>query len=241
MQNPDAIVEELWVFRHWVVAKTSVVSIPDAGPEGLCCGRSDLSDWLHKPVREVVPAGMTSRDAVRRAAAMACLNGCIRPAKSMYEGNSIIPFAQMVRNVPTCFIGHFQEAERWRSLGYPVTIVELLPRKGDVHWLDADEQLAQCRIVFITGLTLLNDTFEQVIGRTPNARIRVLLGPTVPPTAALLECGVHVVGGTKVVHFEKLLKYFQYGGTSIKNVPAGVIERFNIVHPGLQLKMQNVA
>ena len=185
--------------------------------------------------------GMTSRDTVQRAAAMACLNGSIRPARSTFNGNALMPFGRLVQHTPTCFIGHFEEGAKWRDLGWPVTIVELSPRPGDIHWLDADEALAQCKIVFMTGLTLLNDTFEQVIDRTPNATLRVLMGPTVPPSAALLKYGIHVVGGTRVIHFEKLLRYFQYGGTSIKKVPGGTIERFNIVDPKVNLEVSHVA
>jgi len=41
------------------------------------------------------------------------------------------PFTEMVKHCPSCFIGHFTQAEIWRARGYPVTIIELQPRPGD--------------------------------------------------------------------------------------------------------------
>lgn len=244
LEDPEARVEELWVFRHWAAARTgrvAVVSIPDATVKDLCCGRTDISSWRGRAVREVVLEGMSSPEVVRRAAAMACLNASIRKAPSMFEGNAVGPFSEMVRHEPTCFIGHFLEGAKWRAAGYPVTIVELAPRPGDVHWKDADEPLRRASLVFLTGLTLLNGTFEQVVERTPNARMRIMMGPTVPPSERFFDNGIHIVGGTAVENSELLLRYFQYGGTSVKKVPPGAVSRFNIVHPSVKSEVAHVA
>ena len=239
LENPRAVVEELWVFRHWVVARTdrfAVVSIPNATTRHLCCGNSDISGWRGRPVSEVIKEGLSSPEVVLRAAAMACLNGSLRMAPSGFEGNAVSPFSERVKHEKSCFIGHFEEGARWREAGYPVTIVELEPREKDIHWKDADDALGQASLVFITGLTLLNDTFSQVVERTPNAVTRVLMGPTVPPSARFLDFGVHVIGGTVVENPALLLRYFQYGGTSIKKAPSGAVSRFNIVDPTRKLE-----
>ena len=244
LEDPAATVETLWVFRHWVVAKTlryAVVSIPEATTSHLCRGNTDISSWRGRPVREVVKAGMASREVVRRAAAMACLNGSIRRAKSAFEGNAMGPFSERVARERSCFIGHFSEAALWREAGHPVTIVELAPQPGDIHWKDADAALRDAELVFLTGLTLLNDTFSEVVRRTPNAVTRVLMGPTVPASERFFSFGIHLVGGTIVEDPDLLLRYFQYGGTSIKRVPAGAISRFNIVEKSQRPEVPHVA
>jgi hypothetical protein len=151
------------------------------------------------------------------------------------------PFFERMKQEPTCFIGHFEEGAKLRVEGCPVTIVELVPRPGDVHWDDADEPLSRASLVFLTGLTLLNNTFDQVIARTPNARLRILMGPTVPQSAQFLHRGIHVVGGTTIVRPESVLRYFQYGGTSIKRIPKDAITRFNIVSPSVIDEVCHVA
>ena len=244
LENPDAVVEELWVFHHWVVAKAGrygVASIPRATAGDLCCGNTDISSWRGRKVSDVVLEGAASVETVHRAASVACLNAAVRMAESLFEGNAMKPFPELVKREPSVFIGHFEEGARWREAGHPVTIVELEPRPGDIHWNDADEALRGASLVFLTGLTLLNDTFDQVVARTPNARMRILMGPTVPPSALLLGRGMHLVGGTKVENPEVLLKYFQYGGTSVKRMPPEAISRFNIVHPDVMKEVSHVA
>jgi uncharacterized protein len=244
LENPDAVVEELWVFHHWVVAKAGrygVASIPRATAGDLCCGNTDISSWRGRRAADVILEGAASCETVHRAASIACLNAVVRMAKSAFEGNAMKPFPELVKREPSVFIGHFEEGARWRKAGYPVTIVELEPRPGDVHWNDADVPLRRASLVFLTGLTLLNDTFDQVVTRSPNARMRILMGPTVPPSALLLGRGMHLVGGTKVENPEVLLRYFQYGGTSVKRMPSEAISRFNIVHPDVEKEVAHVA
>ena len=245
LADPDAVVEALYVFRHWVVARTggryAVVSIPEATTPCLCRGSTDVSDWQGRPIREVVETGLADMEVVHRAAAMACLNAGIRTPARVLIGDAILHMSARVKTEPSCFIGHFDEGARLREAGCPVTIVELEPREGDIHWADADKPLRDASIVFITGLTLLNGTFREVVERTPNARARILVGPTVPVSEALFNHGVHVVGGTSVLNPRRLLSYLQYGGTSMKRAPAGTVRRFNIVNSKIDLEVSHVA
>ena len=244
LAEKEAAVDALWVFRHWVVAKAGrygIASIPRPSVGDLCCGNTDISSWRGRPIKDVVLEGAVSDEVVHRSASAACLNAAVRTGESLFEGNAMTPFSELVKTERSCFIGHFEEGARWREAGYPVSIVELEPRPGDIHWNDADAVLERASLVFLTGLTLLNDTFDQVTARTPNARLRILMGPTVPPSERLLDRGMHVVGGTTVVNPELLLEYFQYGGTSVKHMPPGAIRRFNIVHPDATKEISHVA
>lgn len=245
LHDPNAVVESLHVFRHWVFARTSagcgVVCIPDPMTPTLRRGNTDISDWQGRLVKEVVKAGFEDHEVVHRAAAMACLNAGIRTPKRSHYGDAILHMSERIKQEPSCFIGHFDTGARWRAAGYPVTIVELVPRDKDIHWRDADQPLREAAIVFITGLTLLNGTFQEVIERTPNAGIRVLVGPTVPVSARLFDYGVQVVGGTSVRNADRLLGYLQYGGATMKRAPLGAVERFNIIAPGVETEVSHVA
>ena len=245
LAEPDAVVETLHVFRHWVFARTTggcgVVCIPSPMTPTLCRGDTDISDWRGRPVREVIEFGFATNEVVHRAAAMACLNAGIRPPKRPLYGDAILHMSERIKEEPSCFIGHFDTGARWRAAGYPVTIVELVPREGDIHWNDAQRPLREASIVFITGLTLLNDTFHAVVDRTPNAAVRILVGPTVPVSPRLFAYGVHVAGGTAIRDAERLNEYLQYGGTSMKRAPSGAVERFNIVAPGVETEVSHVA
>jgi len=81
----------------------------------------------------------------------------------------------------------------------------------------------------MSGLTLVNETLPAVIRRTPSARIRVLLGPTVPPSPVLFECGIDLLGVTLVDDWKAMARYAELGGGSIARAPPGALERINLV------------
>lgn len=230
VEDPEPIVEDLWVYRHWVIARTRRFAIGSIieHDRGWMDGGAELAAWRGRRATAVIREGLASGNPVVRAAAMACLNGSIRLAPSAWDGRATDPFRAAARRERTCFVGHFDEAAGWRDAGDPVTIVELDPQPGDVHWDDAGAALAAASLVFVTGFTLLNGTFEQVVARTPNARLRILMGPSVPCSARLLDHGVQVVAGSLVTDADRLLRYFQYGGTSIRKAPPGSFRRINI-------------
>lgn len=189
---------------------------------------SYMGDMIGKPVLNVVPALFASGQDIKVTAGMAILSGAVPLPQNLREGNAETPFEEMTHNMVTCFIGHFPMAERWRSEGRPVHIVELRPGEGDIHWNDSREVLSRAELVFITGLTLINGTFEEVIRRTPQAKQRVLMGPTVPPSEVFLDYGIDLVGSTVVCDEKAAVRYYQHGGAGIKDAPAGALKTVNI-------------
>ncbi len=197
-------------------------------------GNTNLASLVGERVEDIAQELWRSDEPVHRAAGAAYINAVLPLATPLAEGNATSWFARRARQMKTCFIGHFKHAVEWRDAGYPVTIVELEPRPGDVHWREAEPVLEQAELVFITGLTLLNGTFDEVVRRTPNALIRVLMGPSVPCTSALFDHGVHVVGTMLVSDPPGLVEYLRRGGTTAREMAPHLIRLVNwAVHPGL--------
>ena len=122
-----------------------------------------------------------------------------------------------------------------------MTIIELQPRNGDIPWTDSKPALRDAEIVFITGLTLLNDTFLEVIDRTPQAKYRVLLGRTVPFYPLFFEYGVHLIGSTLISNADLAIRYCQHGGTSVRKSPPGALRRVNVTNqPALKAELDRV-
>jgi len=221
-QSPlQARIEDVWVFRHWVLIRSlrfSLASIPAANGSTLRPGNTNLGSLVGRRVRDVARDLWRSDEPVHRAAGAACLNAVIPLPAPLAEGNAMGHFAHRARRMQTCFIGHFKRAVEWRNAGYPVTVVELEPRPGDVHWNDAGPALEHAELVFMTGLTLLNGTFDEVLRRTPNARIRVLMGPSVPCSSSLVDHGVHIIGATLVQDPAGLLEHLRRGGTTSREM-----------------------
>ncbi len=232
LPQPMPRLTDLHIFTHWVIAQTArpamCTFVRDPNPAETCWLNTYLGDWIDRPVDEIAGHFADADDPLRMALIMASLNGSIPEPEGLFESNAMAPFSVLVKELRSCFIGHFNEAENWRAQGHPVTIVELQPRPGDIHWNNAKPTLREAELVFITGLTLLNDTFLEVIDRTPRAKYRILMGPTVPCSAVFFDYGVHLVGATRVNNVALALRYCQLGGTSVGKAPPGAIRMVNL-------------
>jgi hypothetical protein len=225
--------EDIQVYTNWIISKSHryAMSTYFRGMPGLTdsCGMNTwLGDYIGQPVGAVILELMGSTETLRQATAMSCLNSAMPVPAGWFEGNAIDFFATLAKTRHTSFIGHFKEGAGWREQGYPVDMIELFPQPGDIHWDQSHEVLARTEIVLMTGLTLVNDTFHEVIRRTPNASIRVIMGPTVPFSPALFGEGIHFIGSTLVGDVAKLATYCQRGGGSIAHAPAGALTKVNL-------------
>jgi uncharacterized protein (DUF4213/DUF364 family) len=187
-----------------------------------------LGDLPGRNAAAVAEEYLALADVLRIAVGMACLKCVIPPVMECYENSAMDHFAKQTKTHASCFIGHFEEAAAWRDEGRPVSIIELNPRPSDIHWDDSCEVLSKAELVFMTGLTLVNGTFGEVVRRTPGARCRVIMGPTVPLTPALFRLGLHWAGTSHVMDVHKTLHYFGMGGGSVKYAPPGALRKENI-------------
>ncbi len=225
-------IEDIHLFQHWVVVKAGryEMSTRFSAASGLCENPRDtwLGDLPGRNAAEIATEYLASNDVLRIAVGMACLK-CVIPQVPAFSGSSAMDqFSEETKIRPSCFIGHFHEAQIWRDEGRPVSIIELMPRDGDIHWDDSHAVLAKAELVFMTGLTLVNRTFGEVVRRTPNAAVRVIMGPTVPLTPRLFQLGLHWLGASRIADARMALRYFGMGGGSIKYAPQGALEKVNI-------------
>jgi uncharacterized protein (DUF4213/DUF364 family) len=235
--DPDLPIEDIRIYTNWVLVRTGTWALSTVfrgmpGFENRPGMDTWMGDWLGRPALASALELLSSRDTLRRAVGMACLKSLLSPPADAVPGNAIALIEGAAARVPTCFVGYFKEAAAWREMGRPVSIVELFPRPGDIHWNDADSVLAEAEIVLMSGLTVVNETLSAVIRRTPRARIRVMMGPTVPPSPVLFGCGLDLLGVTLVRDWELMARYAVLGGGSIAFAPRGALERVNMARDG---------
>lgn len=244
--NPDQVIEDIRIYTNWVLVKTGKWSLSTIfrGMPGLDDQpgmNSWMGDWLNRPGKESALELLSSKDTLKRAVGMACLKSLLPDPEGMISGNAISMIQTPASVVPTCFIGYFNEAAEWREMGWPVNIVELFPRPGDIHWDDADEVLKEAKIILMSGLTIVNETLAAVIRRTPNAQIRIMMGPTVPPSPVLFDCGLDMIGVTLVRSMELMARYAELGGGSISYSPSGALDRINMVSNEMAFKQKLIS
>ena len=110
-------------------------------------------------------------------------------------------------------VGHFPFVERVRQAAAECWVLELHPRPGDLPAGRAAEVLPQADVVALTGTSLINHTFDDLIGLCRPDAFVILLGGSAPLTPVLFDRGVDAVSGTRVVDVPAALQAVGQGAT----------------------------
>ena len=110
-------------------------------------------------------------------------------------------------------VGHFPFIERVRVASADCWVLELHPSSGDLPASRAPEILPQADVVALTGTSLINHTFDQLVGLCRPDAFVLLLGPSAPLTPRLFEAGVDAISGTRVRDPELVLRSVGQGAT----------------------------
>ncbi|MEE9616984.1 MAG: DUF364 domain-containing protein [Anaerolineae bacterium] len=110
-------------------------------------------------------------------------------------------------------VGHFPFVERVRRAAATCWVVELHPHPGDLPAEQATEVLPQADVVALTGTSLINHTFDALIGLCRPDAFVLLLGPSAPLSPVLFKTGVDAVSGTLVTDPERVLRSVSQGAT----------------------------
>ncbi|NIO72626.1 MAG: hypothetical protein GTN71_27310, partial [Anaerolineae bacterium] len=93
-------------------------------------------------------------------------------------------------------VGHFPFIPRVREAARQLWVLEKRPGEGDLPAEAASEVIPQADVVAITGTSLINHTFEELIGLCRPEAFVLVLGPTAPLSPVLFNYGVDVISGT---------------------------------------------
>ena len=95
-------------------------------------------------------------------------------------------------------VGHFPFVPRVRAAANACWVLELNPLPGDLPAAQAADVLPQADVVAITGMSLVNGTFEALAALCRPEAFVVLLGATTPLSPLLFDYGVNAISGTLV-------------------------------------------
>jgi uncharacterized protein (DUF4213/DUF364 family) len=95
-------------------------------------------------------------------------------------------------------VGHFPFVPKAREIAGRCSVLELNPQPGDFPASEAPIIIPDADIVAITGMTLVNGTFETLAALCrPDAYV-LLLGATSPLHPLLFDYGVSAISGTVI-------------------------------------------
>jgi uncharacterized protein (DUF4213/DUF364 family) len=162
----------------------------------------ELAEWLRS--RQILEAsiGMASLNALLDVDEAACVD---------LNAEEVILERGTRRRV--AIVGHFPFVERVRQAAETCWVLELRPRPGDLPATRAEEVLSQADVVALTGTSLLNHTFDNLIALCRPEAFVVLLGASTPLSPILFERGVDAISGTRVVDIPAVLAAVGEGAT----------------------------
>jgi uncharacterized protein (DUF4213/DUF364 family) len=110
-------------------------------------------------------------------------------------------------------VGHFPFIPRVREAARQLWVLEKRPGEGDLPAKAASEIIPQADVVAITGTSLINHTFEELMGLCRPEAFILVLGPTTPLSPVLFDYGASVISGTLVTDSETVLRYVSQGAS----------------------------
>ncbi len=205
---PDGKVLDILVGMYWTAVAIEVDGKPQCG---LAATVGDESH--HYSNRAAIPeAGFLHTRGARQLAELALSESVAEISIGTAAINALLP-----RNPETwedihaeevivrhgaqgkvAMVGHFPFVPRLRPRVGTLWVLEQNPRDDDLPASAAPEIIPQADVVAMTSMTLLNGTFDDLIGLPRPEAVTLLLGPTTPLTPALFEYGVDIISGAIV-------------------------------------------
>lgn len=160
-----------------------------------------------------------SDSLTERSIGFAALNALLEvDAAACVDRNAEDLILQQGRRRKVAIVGHFPFVPKVREAAEACWILELNPGPGDLPADRAPEVLPQADVVAITGMTLVNGTFE-VLAALPRPDAFVLvLGPSTPLAPLLFDYGVDAISGTQVVDVAAVLAAVSQGA-NFRQIP----------------------
>jgi uncharacterized protein (DUF4213/DUF364 family) len=165
-------------------------------------GGRELAGWLRSPRILEASIGMAAFNALLEVDESACVD---------LNAEKVIVEQGAGRRVAV--VGHFPFVERVRQAAETCWVLELRPRPGDLSAGHTAEVLPQADVVALTGTSLLNHTFDDLVSLCRPDAFVILLGASAPLSPVLLEHGVDAVSGTMVVDVPAVVRAVGEGAT----------------------------
>lgn len=220
-------VVDIRVGTHWTAV---VVETPHGPRAGLAStqivhdlehGRPAVRDagrLIGMPARELA-GWLRAESMTERSIGFAALNALLEVDLALcVERNAEELILAQGRGRRVAIIGHFPFVPRVRAAAGTCWVLELNPGAGDLPAAQAPEVLPQADVVAITGMSLVNGTFEGLAALCRPEACVLVLGATTPLTPLLFDYGVDAISGTLVTDIPAALAAISQGA-NFRQIP----------------------
>jgi uncharacterized protein len=200
---------------HWTLVTLEIAGAIRAGLASTLSGSgeghthgtrapiSDAGQLLAWPIPEL--AALVQSDSLLEASVgMATVNALLEVDMSLCrEINAADIIAERGAGQKVAVVGHFPFVSQLRAVADTLWVLELTPGPDDLPAARASELLPQADVVALTGTSLLNKTFDELIALCRDDAFVVVLGATTPLSPLFFRYGVNAVSGTIIEDWRK--------------------------------------
>ncbi len=212
---PDGRVTQVCIGLHW----TAVVVENDSGracglattllPNGENHGFPDVPDageLANKSAQELIKTFGKVSD-VMNSVAIATINAVLPQTPSLWvDVNAEEVIEKNGKGKKVVIVGSFPFVDRLRENVGELVIVEKRPKPGEIPTERAPEVIPSADVVAITGMTLINQTFESLFNLCSPSATVLVLGPSTPLYPELFNRGIHLLSGSIVTDIDSVVK-----------------------------------
>ena len=142
---------------------------------------------------------------------MAAINASIIPPSIVKEVNARDIIIEKGKGKKIGIIGHFPFVEDVKKAAKELLVFEKTPGPHDIPESKIPEMLPECEVVAITGMSIMNKTFDFILKHIRKDAYKIVLGPSTPLSPLLFNMGIDAVSGTIVVNPEIAKNYVLQG------------------------------
>ncbi|MCJ7764193.1 MAG: DUF364 domain-containing protein [Dehalococcoidales bacterium] len=202
--DTDYTVEEVYSCVLWTAVKSRNWGLSSSfHQEHPHHGRvRGVGEMRGKPALELAQYAQ-SDNLLEASIGMATINSLIEVDESQCSNdNAGDILAQKGRGKNIAVVGHFPFTDKLKAVAKNLWVVEQRPSGEDLPAESAKDVLPQADVVGLTGTSLINHTFEDLI-KLCKDKFVVMVGPTSPLSPLLFNYGIDVISGIKVIESEK--------------------------------------
>jgi uncharacterized protein (DUF4213/DUF364 family) len=199
---------------HWTLVSSRFCGLASTMAGQGSHGQPALRDvgFLHQKSAQELAGWIRSDHLLEASIGMAAINSLLELDESRAEDiNAAEIIARECRGKNLAIVGHFPFVERMKSIARNCWVIEKQPIGDDLPESAAGQFLPQADVVAITGTAFINHTIEGLLSSCRVGALVLVLGPSTPLAPKLLDFGVSILSGSRVVDEQAAVATIQQG------------------------------
>lgn len=214
VQGRDFPVKRVCVGLHWTAVESRFVGMAHTYKTRQKVEITDSGNLVGRSALELAQR-LRSWQPLEASLGLASLNSLIEPRGEAVSVNDII--LKIVPGKRIAVVGRFPFNDQLERLAGRAYFFEMEPGSGELPSFAAEDILPQVEVAVITATALINKSLPRLMELSRQA-FTIILGPSTPMNAILIEYGADVIAGIRVVEPDQLIDSLMQGVKKFRKI-----------------------